>query len=101
MNAKMVHDRKALKSYAQKLFKIFDQIYREGNGDIRCPFCSEGVLSHYYTRNENDNYGIWIECPVCHLLEHADVKGQPAGFKEDLVRLKYQQLDDHAWQAGR
>lgn len=93
----MVHDRSALKSYAQKLYKFFVQIYREGNGYIQCPSCGQGTLSIFYTRNENDNYGIWIECLACHLLEHADVKGQPAGFKDDLVRLEYQQLDDHAW----
>ncbi|MBM3243066.1 hypothetical protein FJZ31_42955 [Candidatus Poribacteria bacterium] len=97
----MVYDRITLKSYAQKLYKIFNQIYREGNGGILCPSCGQGTLSISYTRNENDNYGIWIECSACHLLEHADVKGQPAGFKEDLVSFEYQRLDDHAWQTGR
>jgi len=97
----MVYDRRSLKSYAQKLYKIFDQIYREGNGGILCPSCGQETLRISYTQNENDNYGIWIECSVCHLLEHADVKGQPAGFEGDLVRPEYQQLDDNAWQAAR
>ena len=98
MNAKMAHDKNALRFYAQKLSEIFDQIYRHGDEGILCPVCGQGTLDVSYTQNENNNYGIWIECAVCHLLEHADVKGQPLGFQENLVRPKYQQLDDRAWQ---
>jgi len=101
MKEKMFYEKNTLRSYARKLYKVFDQIYREGNGDILCPSCGKGTLNISYTRNKNDNYGIWIECPVCYILEHADVKGQPAGFKEDLVNLEYQQLDDRAWQNAR
>ena len=101
MNPKMADGRNALRFYVQKLYKTVDQIYREGDQEVLCPACGQGMLSVFYTRNDNDNYGIWIECAVCRLLEHADVRGQPHGFKEDLVRLEYQQLDDRAWQAGQ
>jgi ribosomal protein L37AE/L43A len=97
----MIHDRKFLQSYAQRLYKIFDQIYHNENEDTLCPYCGQNGLSISYTQNENDNYGIWIECAQCNLLEHADVKGKPAGFKADLVRPKFQQLDDRAWQSGK
>jgi len=101
MKEKPLYERKALRDYAQRLYKVFDRIYREGNRKIPCPSCGKGTLSIHYTRNENDNYGIWIECPVCHIFEHADVKGQPVGFKDDLVHLEYQQFDDRAWQSGQ
>ena len=61
MKEKMLYERKALRAYTRRLYKVFDQIY----------------------------------------LEHADVKGQPVGFKEKLVHPEYQQLDDRAWQSGQ
>lgn len=85
------------KEYIQEVTDLFKMVECGQQEELRCPKCRFVGLKVSYTRNRQERYGIWLECPRCGNVEHADRKGRPSGFDERLIDKRYQKLDDEAW----
>jgi hypothetical protein len=93
---------KADGDYARKVVRLLEMIEKGRHEGLTCPKCAYVGLTVSYTRSGEERYGIWLECPECGNIEHADRQGRPAGFEEGLIDHRFQKLDDEAWsQADR
>jgi hypothetical protein len=79
--------------------RILETLLSIANGQLnglKCPRCGTTNFKYFFTKSDEDRYGVWLECNECEENSHADFIGKPKGFDPNLLNEYYQDLDDLA-----
>lgn len=71
----------------------------EGNwqeADLACPICESRRIIFSFTRNKPPRYGLFIKCLDCNVYRHYSLSEKPLNFRDDLILLEFQQMEDEA-----